>query len=67
VLNNTADKLNNLSNDVEQTKQLDDRVKKLEAAAESIQHKIKKVNIKKEEEFSSKVDDAVNEIEELLK
>jgi hypothetical protein len=49
------------------TKQLDDRVKKLEAAAESIQHKIKKVNIKKEEEFSSKVDDAVNEIEELLK
>lgn len=67
VLNNTADKLNNLSNDVEQTKQLDDRVKKLEAAAESIQHKIKKVNIKKEDGFSSKVDDAVNEIEELLK
>lgn len=66
VLNNTADKLNNLSNDVEQTKQLDDRVKKLEAAAESIQHKIKKVNIKKDDEFSSKVDDAVNEIEKLL-
>ena len=67
VLNNTTDKLNNLSNDVEQTKQLDDRVKKLEAAAESIQHKIKKVNLKKEDGFSSKVDDAVNEIEELLK
>lgn len=67
VLNNTADRLNSLSNDVEQTKQLDDRIKKLEAAAESIQHKIKKVNIKKEDGFSSKVDDAVNEIEELLK